>query len=225
MNDETDQMKDLARKLYQQHSQVLNFIWEHGADSEFRTAVEVVTGKDKKFPNEFVGGAESGDPTYIYCKCNDRRFSFIPKSWYAALGNDGFTWPGCERWWAGYPVICWIEIYKSTGGKKGELRIFAEIGPISVLEFRKQLIHKIKESAQKNNDDNIKFNQGADRDSSKYSKFFKNGILHISDVHDQEEIANGIKTLMKKFKPSFDSVGSVLPEFLENGNPTTSDAV
>lgn len=205
MSQEHKDMELLARQLYRSHKKVLDFIWEHGDVNGFERAVELVFGEHQHdkvvdvsgLPLRFHGG-------------NHRQVSFLPADWIKSLGGSPAMWPGCEKWWAGYPLICWIELSEKHGSS-GQLRLIAEVGPVKNHKARQAIISRIEEAASRDGLKTITFRRGASGEGSQYSKFLnRDSLLEIRDTQDEEEIANAMKLLVKKFQPTFISVGSAL---------------
>ncbi|MBB6262204.1 hypothetical protein FHS77_002776 [Paenochrobactrum gallinarii] len=210
---ERSEMETLARQLYREHKKVLDFILEHGAGSDFALAAHRFFGDNP----DFGQGFEVKDRKYIYRGLNDRMFSFLPANWHEALGGFDLNWEGCERWWAGLPLICWVEIGTHADGKKGYLKLTAEVGPIKDYDFRKSLIERI-ESTKTDQRLSISFTKGAKREGALYSRFFNSNVANLEDVQDSEDILLKIENLMNKFVDEFDAVARILPEFREYGS-------
>lgn len=213
MSEERDQMEQLARALYRQHHKVLDFIWNYGSSTNFLLA------RDKVFGDRWGNGAEikAGKNSLISLWSGREMFSFLPLSWYQALGEDGYSWPGCKDWWSGYPLICWMELVQSDKGTGGQVRLFAEVGPLQNYECRKLLIEAIQSVAENNGIDQIRFQKTASTEGKKYSKFFKDNSVAVKDVQDVEEIGKAISILLKNFQPCFDAIAPVLIKFVEYG--------
>ncbi len=203
MSEERIEMERLARQLYRNHKRVLDFVMEHGASTDFVTAADSVFGEEKK-SGDIV---EVDRGKFMYDRHNNHQFSFLPIAWKEAFDN-GDSWPGCEGWWAGYPLICWFRLLmtKRNYGTKGNLRLFAEVGPISNHSLRKNLINCIKQATDHNNPNLVRFQQGADLEGRRYSRFFTKNSVVINDVHDAEEIATSMRKMLVKFQPYFDDV-------------------
>lgn len=210
---ERSEMEALARQLYRENKKVLDFILEHGAGSDFVLATHRLFGDNPVFGAPF----EIKGRQYIYTGINDRMFSFLPSSWHEALDGFKLSWEGCDRWWAGLPLICWVEIGRHTDGKKGYLKLTAEVGPIKNYEFRKNLIERI-ESTKVDQRLSISFTKAAKREGALYSRFFHSNVAKLDDVQDSEEIFSEIENLINKFKAEFDAVANELPEFLAYGS-------
>lgn len=209
---ERSEMEKLARQLYRDHRKVLDFILEHGAASDFVLATHSLFGDNPEHGKTFVVKGVN----YVYTGLNTRMFSFIPESWHEALGKFGRSWKGCEDWWAGLPLICWVEIFKNSDKKGGFLKLTAEVGPLSNYQSRKTLIESI-EAKNHDNQLNISFSKAAKVDGAQFSRFFRRNTISIEDIQNSEEIFVKTEELMNKFKAEFDAVAQILPKFLEHG--------
>lgn len=213
MNEERNQMESLARELYRDHKRVLDFVFEHGANTDFIFAANRVFDPDDN-------GLNSGDVVnfqkkeYVINGQNSSQFSFLPKTWVDSLGGEQEKecWEGCEKWWAGFPVICWLQIFKSDDSTQGSIRLYAEVGPIKNHENRLDLINLIGK-LDVDTKNLIGFQNGAVEDGKRYSKFLKNNKVKVNDIHDSEQIEKTIKSLMEKFNPVFEAVAEILPEY------------
>lgn len=211
VSDELKEMEMLARELYRSHRKVLDFVMEHGATTDFVMAVEAITGLDPDYGDEFT----VGDQRFTFNFHNNVQLSFLPSGWIENLGGDDTEWAGCEKWWAGYPLVCWCQIFPDSEGASGRLRLFAEVGPISDHEFRRDLIEAISDAGLKN----VSFQRDAAGPRKKYSKFLKNADVQIGDVQNIEEIERGIRALLKKFEPVHIGVSPILARFAHHGVP------
>lgn len=185
--------------------------WENGYCESFTLSRDEVFG-DTWGDGEIV---KSGKHSFVSLGSNGEQFSFLPLSWFKSLGEDGYTWPGCENWWFGFPVICWMQIFQSDKGAEGTVRLFAEVGPLSDVDGRKELVQAIQAAGTKAGIADIRFQKTAANEGKKYSKFLKDNIIAIKDVQDIEEISRAIQTLLKKFQPCFDAVAPVFGEFTQ----------
>jgi hypothetical protein len=181
---------------------VIDYIIEHGANTDFALAAETIFGKEIVQYDE----VEIDNYSYTYNGMNNYIVSFLPTAWANIFDNLQDIWPGCEKWWAGYPIICWLEISENENGKSGQIRLFAEVGPLDEPDLRYSIIRAIEENPTKN----ILFQKTAKQSGKKYSKFLKNNIQQISDIHDVENIENAIKTLLQKFLDEFNAVNVAL---------------
>ena len=211
MSEERDEMEQLARALYRQHRKVLDFIWDHGSSTNFSLA------RDEVFGDNWGDGdvVKAGKHSFVSLWSSGEQFSFLPLSWYKGLGEERYAWPGCENWWSGFPVICWMQIFQSEKGAEGSIRLFAEVGPLSDIDGRKKLVEAIQAAGSKAGIADVRFQKTAANEGKKYSKFLKDNIISIKDVQDIEEISRAIQSLLKKFQPCFDAVAPVFGEFVQ----------
>jgi DNA-binding phage protein len=209
MSDEAQEMEMLARELYRSHRKILDFVMEHGATTDFVMALEPITGKDPDHGEEFI----VDDIRFTFNAHTNAQMSFLPSCWIERLGGRETKWEGCENYWARFPLICWCQLFPQSEGSSGLLRLFAEVGPVKDHEFRKNLIDKISKADL----GNVKFQRGAAEPGKKYSKFLKKADIQIKDVHNIEEIEQGIRFLLKKFEPVIEGVAPLLDEFAEYG--------
>lgn len=214
MNDERSEMEKLAQQLYRSHKKVLDFVMEHGAATDFKIAAETLFGTNT------ARGAkvEVDGRAYAFGWSSGRNCAFLPWSWYIAFGGQQQTWPGCEGYWMGYPLICWMELIDGNDGSKGYLRLFAEVGPLSPYSARKALIEKIQEKANDKKLNLIKFQGGASDEGRKYSRFLRDNSVEIHDIYDSERIAKGMSGLLSRFGASFDAIESVLASLRPDGS-------
>lgn len=213
-------MEKLARDLYLEHKKVIDFVVEHGASTDFVIAARNLFG-DEPDEDEVVKISKVG---FYYSYLNNTVLSFMPEGWvdgFEGETDDIYDWPGCEDWWAEYPLISWLKISQDSGknadGKKGKITLYGEVGRLSDHRTRKDLIEKIKNIASKKKLKNIKFQNGAENEGRKYSKFFKQNSIKVDDVHDSEEIEQVMRALLKKFRPEFEAISEALVGFHEYG--------
>lgn len=213
MSEERQRFEQLARSLYRQHRKALDFIIEHGSSTNFSLALDDAFGEGWE-KREII---EVGKLSIINLSSSGDWFSFLPKKWYDALGGKSFRWPGCGRWWSGYPIMCWIQLFNGDKGAEGTLRLFAEVGPLSDFDVRKELIETIKAKAQGAGIKEIGFQRAASKEGKKYSKFLKHNSISVKDVQDVEEISKAVSHLLNRFQRVFDEIAPVLEPFVQHG--------
>jgi hypothetical protein len=213
MSDELARIENIARQLYRDHKKVLDFVIEHGASTEFMRATHSLTGENPNNLDEFTVGNQK----IVYSGIRKDTVFFMPYLWYQAFDKDKYNWPGCENFGAQYPLIAWLQLNNGNDGVKGQLRLQAEIGPLSDHEFRKSLIESIQTAAQTESLSRVGFQKGAGNEGAKFSRFFKENTIGIKDIHNSDEIAKTMKKLLDKFQPEFEAVANVLPQFSKYG--------
>lgn len=208
MSSERIEIEGLARQLYRSHRKVLDFIMEYGATTDFVLAVESALGENLDYGDDFV----IDDRTFMFSGNNNYQVSFLPRRWVENLGSD-LKWEGCETWWARYPLICWLELREDGDSGSGRLMLFAEVGPLRDYELRKDLIERIDEASRVAGTKLVGFQKGSTQQGKKYSRFFKNNGVHISDTQNIEELEKAINTLMRRFDPVFELLAPSVSDF------------
>ena len=210
MSDERDKVERLAKKLYRDHKQVLDFVVKHGTGNGFSFACEDLFGDGSKDDAH----VEIEEQYFVHYSTTSNKVRFLPKSWYDAFHGRKYYWHGCTKWEAGFPVICWLKLRSNN-----RLQLNAEVGRLSEYDFRKALIEAITETASSKGLKDIYFGTGAVVKGSKRSRFFwkDNSMFNIEDVSNSEEIAKGMKELLKKFRPVFEALAEPMGQFIEYG--------
>lgn len=223
MSKSKSDMEKLARDIYLHHKLVLDFIIEHGVTSDFSLAARNVFGDDP----EHMSLVKTEHGNFYYNHMDSSLVTFLPESWKDALDDEDenvLNWPGCENWWALYPMIVWLETRLDTGkeadGKSGQVFLYAEVGPLSNHAIRKGLIDKIKKVAVDAVDiesKKISFQKDADKDGKKYSKFLKDNTAHVDDVYDSQQVTDAMHNLLKRFSQEFKAIGDALDGYHKHG--------
>ena len=210
MSEELANMQSLARELYRTHRRVLDFIQEHGATTDFSIALADMFGEN--WEAEEVVSYDNYDYRNVWN--NGRYFNFLPEEWYQAFGGDTRLWPGCEKYGAGHPVICWVELRPDADGT-GVIYLQAEVGTLSDHAARKSLIKAIHNAGTANETlgNRIGFRKEATSEGTKYSRFIKQKRIKVSDVQDPEEIRRELEKLLKQNRSIFDALTPVFRDF------------
>lgn len=212
VNEQQKGMKELARKLYRQHKNALDFIVKHGANTDFGRAVHELFGEEpKKMQMINIDGH-----MFAYGGDNSDQVSFLPKSWLDVLGYDSTDlWPGCEKWWMEYPVIMWLQLSPNSDSHSGVIRLYAEVGRLSDYESRRSLIESIEEAAQQNEKQKrISFTKSAKNSRAKYSKFLKENSSVIEDRQDAEMISKEMRSLLREFEDDIRVIAIALDKWV-----------
>jgi len=219
MSEEAKNIQKMARELYRENRAVIDFIVEHGVDTDFTAATELLFKEE--LPDSYSGEMITIDGMdYEYGGVSTTQFDFLPESWADELINsDGrdVLFEGCEDWWMGYPLITWIELQTDNEGQSGRVALYGEVGRVTHHETRVNLIDRIQAAADENQKWKIKFRKDVRQEGKKYSKFFYDNFQSVSDVNDAEVIAESIKKLIKRFKPEFKAIGEKLEGAYELG--------
>jgi hypothetical protein len=143
--------------------------------------------------------------------------SFLPARWREELDKTKGTWPGCEKWWAGYPLITWVEIRPGDDDAKGYLKLNAEVGPISNHKIRKGIVEAIKAAASAQGLKRVQFQAAASDKGQLYSRFLRKNSIAVNDINGTDEMERKLVELIADFEPEFELVASIIPQFLRLG--------
>jgi hypothetical protein len=152
-----------------------------------------------------------GNNHFVYFGLAKGSASFLPERWHQELHKVQNLWQGCERWWSGYPMICWLEMRPGDGDARGYLKLHAEVGPVSDHKVRKGLIRAIEAAASEKELSRVKFEVGAVDKGRLYSRFLRDNSFAVQDSNDIDE---HILRLLSGFNQEFEAIAVGLFEFL-----------
>ncbi|RAL95200.1 hypothetical protein [Agrobacterium sp. MS2] len=218
MSKRRSETENLARQLYRDQRNVLDLIREPRAGLGFEPAVHRLFG-DNPEQGKIV---RIGNREFKYSSRAKNLVSFLPARWHEELDKTKDAWLGCENWWAGYPLIVWVEIRTSDDGTTGHLTLNAEVGPVSNHKVRKGIIEAIKVAASGNGLERIQFPAGASDKGRLYSRFLWKNKIAVNDIRSTDEMERRFAELVVGFEPEFDMIASVIPQFLSFNSPTAS---
>lgn len=202
-------MEDLARQFYRDQKKVLDLIRGHSPGSGFQPAVHRLFGnKPERGKTVRIGNRE-----FKYSSYRKNLVSFLPARWHEELDKSEGAWSGCENWWAGYPLIAWVEIRASDDGTTGYLNLNAEVGPVSNHKARRRIIETIKVAASAKGLERIQFPVGASDKGRLYSRFLRKNSIAVNDMRSTDEMERRFAELIVGFEPEFECVASVIPQF------------
>ena len=214
MNEEQRKMKKLARKLYRENKEVIDFITQHGRSTEFYGAAMDIFDEKESLESVTIGKNE-----FIYNYLREPYIGLLPKAWYKSLKEKMYKWPGCEKLngGLGLPVVLWLRLLKNTNGTGGQIFLYAQFGPLSDPDrkIQKALVEAIKKAIASDSNLKIEFRPGSDPDAQKEPYFFKDEPISIDDVHDRNQIAGAMRDILSNFDNEIEAVGSFLPDFLK----------
>lgn len=203
------ELENLARQFYRDQKTALDLIKIPGMGLGFEPAVGRLFGVNPERGKR----VRISNRDFKYSSRAKSLVSFLPAQWHDELDKAEGAWSGCENWWAGYPLIVWVEIRASDDGASGDLRLTAEVGPVSNHRVRKGLINAIRMAASAKGLERIQFPAGATDKGRLYSRFFRENSIAISDIRDADEIERKIVQLVAEFDPEIELVASVIPQF------------
>ena len=203
------ELENLARQFYRDQKTTLDLIKAPSIGSGFEPAVDRLFGVNP----ERGKTVRIGSRGFKYSSRVKNLVSFLPARWHDELDKTKGAWSGCENWWAGYPLIAWVEMRASDDGATGDLKLTAEVGPVSNHKVRNGMIRAIKSAASAKGMERIQFPAGASDKGRLYSRFFRDNSIAVSDIRDTGEMERKLVQLVAGFEPEFELVASVMPQF------------
>lgn len=211
MNESHNEMQKLAKQLYRDHKRVLDFVFEFGATTDFALATQSIFGEAIARHGE----VEIDGEKFVFDRLRNNQVGFLPIDWYTPFQGADVVCAGCENWWAGVPLVLWVQFQESPKGG-GKLTLVAEVGPMLNHSNRSQLIELIRTQASTDKTLKMRFQNGAEAEGKKYSRFFRSNTVDVKDVNDPDEISREMLRLLKKFRGEFRAVAEIIPQFLIN---------
>ena len=202
------EVEELAHQFYRDHKKAVDILRVRRPRSGFELAVRRLFG-DNPRPGMTV---RIGHRQLNCLNLSATRVSFLPASWQAEFDRINGEWPGCENWWAGYPLISYVDMRAGDDGRSGRLILKAEVGPISDHSARKAVIDAIKAAASARNLSRIQFPADATEYGQLYSLFLRRNSVVVSDIHSGSEVESKFLQLIDDFKPETDLITSVIPQ-------------
>lgn len=200
-------MENPIRRLYRDQKKTLDLIRHAGPASGFEPTVRRLFGDNPSHGKT----VRIGNREFKYAGNAKNLVSFLPARWAAELEARVGAWLGCENWWAGYPLIVFMEMRVGDDGAAGLLRLNAEVGPVSDHEMRKGIIEVIRSAAAAKGVERIQFQVGALDERRLYSRFLRGNSIALNDTRDVNELERKFVELVASFEPEFELVASVVP--------------
>ena len=141
---EDDKIKQLCKKIYKEHKQALDLIYEYVEETEFEEAAK-----------EFISGLKA-----IEIWIDGRSAWFIPKKIESLINKVGE-----ESWCDGYPLAFWYTVQEE------KLGIILEVGPFKDGSLRRKFLTHLKENGFTIHDRSFKPGAKYTRIFTKYPKF------------------------------------------------------
>ena len=215
----TDERTDrrLVGQFLRDNRQAIDLLSSRRSETGFAVAVERLFGLNPS-RGKIVRIANG---RYGYHSSQKQLVSFLPEAWINAFEQRESPWPGCRKWWAGYPLMTWIEILAGDDRFSAYLRLNAEVGPLAPQQARSRLINMISIGAAQNGLSGIRFAANAGDTGQLYSRFLQRNRLGIADHANIAELEAGIIRLLQAFEPEFKMIGAVLGS-VNTGNTDSS---
>jgi hypothetical protein len=207
MSKERSELANLALQFYRDQKKAVDLIRIRTPQSGFEPAVRRLCGDNPK-PGKAIkiGGCE-----LRFSSLASSLVSFMPARWQEELDKTQGIWRGCENWWAGYPLILYVEMRAGDDGRSGHLNLHAEVGPISAHAVRKGVIEAIEAAASVSKLGRIQFPAGAAGERQLYSRFLVRNSATVNDMRKADEVEGKFVQLVGGFEAEIDLITSVVP--------------
>jgi len=202
--------KNPAQRFLHEQIKILDLVKQPERTSGFKVACDRLFGVK---PNQGKV-VRIGKNDLRYSSFTKNLLSFLPLQWYDELERAQSIWRGCENWWAGYPLIVWVEMRTNLDDAPSQLILNAEVGPISDHLTRRNFIKVIKTVSKASGLERIHFAAGASDKGRLYSRFLHNNSVPVNAVHNADEIEEKLVKLIVDFEGEFNSVASAISNFL-----------
>jgi hypothetical protein len=199
-------LDSMMQQFLRDNKSVIDLIGNKGTSDAFKVAIEQLFGPEKQRKQV----TKIGNLEIVFCNSNSNRVALLPSGWRDALVQAQSDWPGCENWWAGLPLVVWIDMHKSLESNAGYLRLNAEVGPVADHDVRRGIIERIQSAAITAKSRRIRFSAGAMEEGCRYSRFIHKGSVRVSDVTSADNIELNFKKLIADFRIEFELVASAL---------------
>lgn len=210
MSEESVEAEKLALQYYKDQARVLKSFEERGRRSGFEVVIQRLVGDNPKRGRTF----RIGNCNFNYSSHTSRLISFLPSKWQLEFKKSAAKWRGCENWWAGYPLIVWVEIRVGDDGYSGDLTLNAEVGPVAPPEARRGIIDVIKAAASMRGTERVRFAIGASEERQLYSRFLRKNSIAVLRIQDAEHVESKFAELISDFEPEFGLIMSVIPQLM-----------
>ncbi|WP_429816409.1 hypothetical protein [Ensifer sp. B1-9] len=187
----------------------MGLIAERSTDTGFGPAISRLFG-DNPERGKLI---RIGNSRFVCFGLQKNLVSFLPVRWHEEFERTGIAWPGCQNWWAGYPLIAWVEVRAGDDGVKGYLKLNAEVGPISNHQARKGVIEAITAAAYVKELERVHFPAEASDEGRLYSRFLRKNSVAVNDIRDTDEVETKFVQLVADFETEFELVATVIPQF------------
>lgn len=196
---------DLARQFFRSNRQMFDLIAEPKPAIAFEVALR------KLFIESDDGTRTAWFRKEECCLAGTSKdlVAFLPTAWRVKLDRVSDVWPGCEKWWAGYPVIALIDARAHDDGK-GCLTLHFEVGPLADNGLRNLIIATIAELSCEFGVHRIQFPSERVNKRSLYSRFLRRNSRQVNAFNDASEIEEKIRELVLDFSIETACVASSL---------------
>lgn len=206
------EMRDIAKKLYREYREVIDFIVENGSQTALTEAFAGLSDNSSEGIDRFTVGST----TFELAKTSKNWISFVPVDWHAYLGRnsskpetDSYRWHGCENWRVALPVGIWVDVRPKDN--KHAVYTAIEVGPLLDERDRRSLIETIERVANQQGV-KVRFTKSAKQAGAKYSRF-QTASRTIEEADDVSTLQDKVKELVRHIEPTIPVVSQALLEW------------
>lgn len=152
---------------------------------------------------------------YVVDSLKPSSLSFLPQEWVTGLEHGRARWSGCDNWWAGYPLIAYLQMRPDPDGTGQQLVLNCEVGPVAPIELRKDLVRLIRRLGLEAMLTRLKFRSDAMNAKTLYSRFLTGGTLPIDRPDDPDLIARRMCALLTDFEPEMKVVTKSISQLFD----------
>ena len=221
MSKSRSETEALARQLYRDQKHLLDLIKKPTAGLGFEEAMRRIFGEGPPRGQRAKLAKQSIDLFSVA----PTRVSLLPASWTDALDPLAAVRIGCENWWAGYPLILWVEMRVGDDGVTGQLILNGEVGPVRDHRRRKGLIRLIRTRAAEERSTRIQFPPGSADKGRLYTRFLRQNAMAVENCRNADEVEQRFLALLAAVKPEIDLIARIFPALAEMSKSDTGPAL
>lgn len=158
---------------------------------------------------------KAGDQLYVVDSLKPSSLSFLPQEWVTGLEQGRARWSGCDNWWAGYPLIAYLQMRPDPDGPGQQLLLNCEVGPVAPSELRLDLVRLIKRLGSEAKLTRIKFRSDATNAKTLYSRFLTGATLRLERPDNADHLAHGMSAILADFNPEMKVVARSISQLFD----------
>lgn len=158
--------------LFKKAFQILSLLEQSPPSNTFELAAKTLI--EKSGADQLL---KTSGQLYVVDSLKPSSLSFLPQEWVTGLEQGRARWSGCDNWWAGYPLIAYLQMRPDPDGPGQQLLLNCEVGPVAPGELRQDLIRLIKRFALEAKLTRIKFRSDAVNPRTLYSRIVSHGVV------------------------------------------------
>ncbi len=199
----------LDRRLYQNTKDLLRLLNAPPPRTGFEQAVAALFGEGEKLNRV----AKLGDSGFRCSGSAKNMIALLPLEWENEFQRRDLKWNGCEKWWAGYPIILLLEVRSLGARSHSQLRLNAEVGPVAEHQTRQRVIGAIEAAAAAMNLGRISFAPAAKEERNLYARFLNKSSMPLNDPGDPRDVKRSIVSLTQSLRPEIEAISRAISRF------------